>query len=75
MKLTLVLTCLICAMTSFAQPQTATQTFPTSAGPVKITPLFHASTLIDAGGKSIYLDPAKPANFTGHPKADRKSVV
>ena len=70
MKLTLVLTCLICAMTSFAQPQTATQTFPTSAGPVKITPLFHASTLIEAGGKSIYLDPAKPANFTGHPKAD-----
>jgi L-ascorbate metabolism protein UlaG (beta-lactamase superfamily) len=70
MKLTLVLTCLIFAMTSFAQSQTATQTFPTSEGPVKITPLVHASTLIEAGGKTIYLDPAKPANFTGHPKAD-----
>jgi L-ascorbate metabolism protein UlaG (beta-lactamase superfamily) len=70
MKLTLVLAGLIFAMTSFAQSQTATQTFPTSAGPVKITPLVHASTLIEAGGKTVYLDPAKPANFKEHPKAD-----
>ena len=47
-----------------------TQTFPTSAGPVKITPLYHASTLIEAGGKVIYLDPAKPAKLDGLPKAD-----
>jgi len=47
-----------------------TQTFPTSAGPVKITPLNHASTLIEAGGKTIYLDPAKPAKLAGLPKAD-----
>ncbi len=47
-----------------------TQTFPTSAGDVKITPLFHASALIQAGGKTIYVDPAKPANLTGLPKAD-----
>jgi L-ascorbate metabolism protein UlaG (beta-lactamase superfamily) len=47
------------------------QVFPTSAGPVKITPLYHASTLIEAGGKVIYLDPAKPAKLTGLlPKAD-----
>jgi L-ascorbate metabolism protein UlaG (beta-lactamase superfamily) len=46
------------------------QTFPTSAGPVKITPLYHASTLIEAGGKTIYVDPAKPAKLTGLPKAD-----
>src|SRR5215471_9204887 len=46
------------------------QTFPTSAGPVKITPLNHASTLIEAGGKVIYLDPAKPVKFAGLPKAD-----
>ena len=42
-----------------------TQVFSTSAGPVKITPLYHASTLIEAGGKTIYLDPAKPAKFGG----------
>src|SRR5947207_3199256 len=44
--------------------------FLTSAGPVKITPLNHASTLIEAGGKTIYLDPAKPVKFSGLPKAD-----
>src|SRR5713101_2677235 len=44
--------------------------FLTSAGPVKITPLNHASTLIEAGGKTIYLDPAKPVKFSGQPKAD-----
>jgi L-ascorbate metabolism protein UlaG (beta-lactamase superfamily) len=47
-----------------------TQTFSTSAGEVKITPLFHASTLIQAGGKTVYVDPAKPAKLTGLPKAD-----
>src|SRR5579871_6904032 len=47
-----------------------TQSFSTSAGAVKITPLYHASTLIEAGGKTIYLDPAKPAKLTGLPKAD-----
>ena len=46
------------------------QVFSTSAGPVKITPLYHASTLIEAGGRTIYLDPAEPAKFAGLPKAD-----
>src|SRR5947209_12131349 len=46
------------------------QVFDTSAGPVKIAPLNHASTLIEAGGKVIYLDPAKPVKFSGLPKAD-----
>lgn len=44
--------------------------FSSSAGVVKITPLYHASTLIEAGGKVIYLDPAKPAKLAGLPKAD-----
>lgn len=48
----------------------STQTFSTSAGSVKITPLYHASTLIEAGGKIIYLDPAKPAKLGDLPKAD-----
>jgi L-ascorbate metabolism protein UlaG (beta-lactamase superfamily) len=47
-----------------------TQAFPTADGPVKITPINHASTLIEAGGKTIYLDPAKPAKLAGLPKAD-----
>ncbi|MGB8064812.1 MAG: MBL fold metallo-hydrolase [Candidatus Sulfotelmatobacter sp.] len=58
------------ALVPFGLAAAQTQTFPTSAGPVKITPLYHASTLIEAGGKTIYLDPAKPAKLTGLPKAD-----
>lgn len=53
-----------------AQGARQVQTFQTSAGPVKITPVYHASLLIEAGGKTIDLDPAKPANFTGLPPAD-----
>ena len=60
MKSTEILMFLLLAPATFAFGGD-TQTFPTSAGPVKITPLYHASTLIEAGGKTIYLDPAKPA--------------
>jgi L-ascorbate metabolism protein UlaG (beta-lactamase superfamily) len=70
MKLIPTLASAILMMSSFVHSQTSTQTFQTSAGSVKITPLYHASTLIEAGGKAIYLDPAKPAKFDGHPKAD-----
>ena len=69
MKLLLMLACALFAMSSLAHSATATQTFSTSAGDVKITPLNHASTLIEAGGKKIYLDPVKPAKFGGS-KAD-----
>jgi L-ascorbate metabolism protein UlaG (beta-lactamase superfamily) len=58
------------ALGGLAQATAEPQVFPTAAGPVKITPLNHASTLIEAGGKVIYLDPAKPAKFDGLPKAD-----
>ena len=70
MKLLLTLAIFVLIGLPSAFSQDSTQTFSTSAGPVKITPLFHASTLIEAGGMAIYLDPAKPAKFAGHPKAD-----
>lgn len=56
----------------FAHAQNArpVQTFETAAEPVKITPIYHASLMIEAGGKVIYVDPAKPANFDGLPHAD-----
>lgn len=63
---TMVLLTLGVSLAAFAQ----TQTFSTSAGEVQITPLFHASTLIQAGGETIYVDPAKPAKLAGLPKAD-----
>jgi L-ascorbate metabolism protein UlaG (beta-lactamase superfamily) len=58
-----------CALAS-AQAQRPVQTFPTSAGPVVITPIYHASLLIEAGGKYIYIDPARPGSFAGLPPAD-----
>ena len=58
------------AMSFLGHAATAPQIFQTSAGAVKITPLYHASTLIEAGGKAIYVDPAEPAKFDGLPKAD-----
>ena len=61
---------LCAASPSRAQSNRPSQSFDTSAGPVKVTPLYHATMLIQAGGKNIYVDPAKPANFTGLPKAD-----
>ncbi len=68
MKPILILTSFLAVTALMAAAQT--QTFSTSAGPVKITPIYHASTLIEAGGKTIYLDPAKPAKLAGLPKAD-----
>jgi L-ascorbate metabolism protein UlaG (beta-lactamase superfamily) len=70
MKLLLALACFFFATSYLAYSAAAPQIFPTAAGDVKITPLYHASTLIEAGGKTIYLDPSKPAKFVGSPKAD-----
>lgn len=44
-------------------------TFETSAGPVKMTPLQHASFMIEAGGKVIQVDPVGDF-YQSLPKAD-----
>jgi L-ascorbate metabolism protein UlaG (beta-lactamase superfamily) len=43
--------------------------FKTSAGILKITPIQHASLMIEAGGQVIQVDPAQ-GNFDGLPPAD-----
>ena len=45
------------------------QEFPTSAGTLKITPIQHASLMIQAAGKVLYIDPAQ-GSFDGMPQAD-----
>ena len=45
-----------------------TQIFTTSAGPVTITPVYHATAIIQAGSDRIYIDPAKPALLKGENK-------
>jgi len=70
MRMLLALAVSFFALSSFVYSATVAQKFQTSAGDVTITPLNHASTRIEAGGKTIYLDPAKPVKFAGSPKAD-----
>lgn len=70
MKYPVILAICFLALSAFSYASTATQIFSTSTGDVRITPLNHASTLIEAGGKTIYLDPAKPVNFSALAKAD-----
>jgi L-ascorbate metabolism protein UlaG (beta-lactamase superfamily) len=48
-----------------ARPQQ--QTFDTSKGPVKITPLYNTSIIIEIPGTQIYIDPAKPVVFDDMP--------
>ena len=59
----------IAAPTGAAPPQRPSDTFPTTAQPVKITPIQHASLLISAAGKNIYIDPAQ-GKYEGLPPAD-----
>jgi L-ascorbate metabolism protein UlaG (beta-lactamase superfamily) len=55
---------LLCATSLFAAEE-----FTTSAGKVEITPIMHASLMIKAGGKIIYVDPAQ-GKYDGLPQAD-----
>ena len=47
----------------------APEEFSTSAGPLQITPIQHASLMFKAGGKVVYVDPAQ-GSFDGLPQAD-----
>src|SRR6516225_3468014 len=47
----------------------APEEFSTSAGKLQLTPIQHASLMIQAGGKVMYLDPAQ-GKYDGLPKAD-----
>jgi L-ascorbate metabolism protein UlaG (beta-lactamase superfamily) len=53
------------AATAMMAAPVPAQVFQTAAGPVEITPIFHASVMIKAGGETIYVDPAPPANLAG----------
>jgi L-ascorbate metabolism protein UlaG (beta-lactamase superfamily) len=71
-----IVACAVLAVSAHAQrqmPQVPVrpqqQTFDTSAGPVKITPIYHATVLIETPGTEIYIDPAKPAPIENLPAA------
>jgi L-ascorbate metabolism protein UlaG (beta-lactamase superfamily) len=62
------------ASASVAAPATGpkrTDSFPTSKGELGVTPIHHATMLLEVAGKAIYVDPvAKDASYVGLPKAD-----
>lgn len=47
-----------------------TDTEPTSAGDLQITPIYHAGVMLQWHGKVIYVDPVGVPYYTGLPKAD-----
>ena len=53
-----------------AQSTRVAEEFATSAGVVKITPIYHASIMIEAGGKVIHVDPFGAGHYDGLPAAD-----
>jgi L-ascorbate metabolism protein UlaG (beta-lactamase superfamily) len=53
-----------------AAPARPVQEFSTSQGVVKITPIQHATLMIEGGGKVIHVDPTSPGNYEGLPPAD-----
>ena len=55
---------------ALAQPKRPVQEFETAAGVVKITPIQHASLMIEAGGQVVQLDPVTGGNYDGLPPAD-----
>ena len=50
-------------------PLLCTESFPTSKGVLQLTPIQHASLMIQAGGKIMYIDPAQ-GSYDGRPQAD-----
>lgn len=44
--------------------------FSTDSGPVKTTPIYEASLMLEGSGKVIHVDPTSQANYKGLPKAD-----
>jgi len=51
------------------KPARPVETFSTAAGQLRITPVRHASLMIEAGGQVIHVDPWSQGNYQGLPPA------
>jgi L-ascorbate metabolism protein UlaG (beta-lactamase superfamily) len=63
------LAALLTGITASPALAAAPETFTTAAGQLQITPIMHASLMIVAGGKILYIDPAM-GRYDGLPPAD-----
>ena len=63
--------CLFASVTFAAEtPNHQTDVLNTSKGPLRITPLYHGSLMLEFEGKVIHVDPWSRADYTGIPQAD-----
>jgi len=53
-----------------ATPNKQSDVLQTSKGPLRITPLYHGSVMLEFDGKVIHIDPWSQADYTGIPQAD-----
>lgn len=51
-------------------PSRQSDVVQTSKGPLKMTPLYHGSVMLEFNGKIIHVDPWGQADYTGIPQAD-----
>jgi L-ascorbate metabolism protein UlaG (beta-lactamase superfamily) len=58
------------AASGAATPNRQADVVETSRGPLRITPLFHGSVMLEFGGKIIHIDPWSQADYSGLPRAD-----
>ena len=63
-----VILALLLGIPAIAQSQS--DVFKTSNGDLRITPIHHASVMLEFGGKVIYVDPVGPQEYFRLPKAD-----
>jgi L-ascorbate metabolism protein UlaG (beta-lactamase superfamily) len=58
------------ALAEVARSNRQTDTIQTSAGPLRIMPVYHGSVMLEFGGKVIHIDPWSQGDFSGLPQAD-----
>ena len=63
--LPMLLTTVLCG-----QPKRPVEEFKTKDGALRVTPIRHASLMLEAGGQVVHVDPWSQGNYDGLPKAD-----
>ena len=53
-----------------ATPNKQSDVIETSKGPLRMTPIYHGSLMLEFDGKIIHIDPWSQADYTGFPQAD-----
>jgi hypothetical protein len=61
--------CVLAAARGAVAPNRQTDVVQTSAGPLRITPLYHGSVMLEFDGRIVHIDPWSQADYTGIPPA------